>query len=104
MSNVRPITATDPYNQFPNQDWTDTAVRHAEDVVKQLAAAVVNRRYSVGTHVAVGDPVDLVIERAQTADLLMIGSHGRKGVERFLLGSISHALLHRAQCPVLIVR
>jgi nucleotide-binding universal stress UspA family protein len=54
--------------------------------------------------VAVGDPADAVIEQTEAADLLIIGSHARKAVERFLLGSISHALLHRAACPVLIVR
>ena len=104
VSIVRPIPATDPFSLFPIQDWTDTAVRHAEDVVKRLGASVVNNRYSVGTHVAVGDPADAVIEQTEAADLLIIGSHARKAVERFLLGSISHALLHRAACPVLIVR
>jgi nucleotide-binding universal stress UspA family protein len=104
VSIVRPIPATDPFSLFPIQDWTDTAARHAEDVVKSLGTALVNNRYSIGTHVAVGDPADAVIEQAEAADLLVIGSHGRKAVERFLLGSISHALLHRATCPVLIVR
>ncbi|MBX3235998.1 MAG: universal stress protein [Nitrospiraceae bacterium] len=104
VSVVRPIPATDPFSLFPVQDWTDTAVRHAEDVVKQLGTAVMDHRYSVGTHVAVGDPVEVVIQQADSADLLIIGSHGRKAVERFLLGSISHALVHRSACPVLIVR
>jgi nucleotide-binding universal stress UspA family protein len=101
---VRPIPSTDPFNLFPVQDWTDIARRAAEDLVKGLATALMNHRYTVGTQVAVGDPIGILTERAQTADLLMIGSHGRKGLERFLLGSISHALLHGSPCPVLVVR
>lgn len=101
---VRPIPATDPFSLFPLQDWTGIAVRSAEDLVKGLAAAVMNHRYTVGTQVTVGDPTDILTERARSTDLLIIGSHGRKGLERFLLGSISHALLHHVPCPVLIVR
>ena len=104
VSVVRQIPSTDPFSLFPLQDWTGIAVRSAEDLVKNVAASVMNHRYTVGTQVTVGDPTDILTERAKSADLLIIGSHGRKGLERFLLGSISHALLHHVPCPVLIVR
>ena len=104
VSVVRPIPSTDPFNLFPVQDWTDIALRSAEDLVKGLAAALMDHRYTVGTQVTIGDPTSILTERAHTADLLIIGSHGRKGLERFLLGSISHALLHGVPCPVLVVR
>ena len=104
VSVVGQIPSADPFSLFPLQDWTGVAVRSAEDLVKNLAASVMNHRYTVGTQVTVGDPTDILTERAKSADLLVIGSHGRKGLERFLLGSISHALLHHVPCPVLIVR
>jgi nucleotide-binding universal stress UspA family protein len=104
VSVVRPIPSADPFTLFPVQDWTAIALRGAEDLVKGLAAALMNHRYTVGTQVTVGDPMGVLKEHAQTADLLIIGSHGRKGLERFLLGSISHALLHGVPCPVLVVR
>ncbi len=93
------VAAADPVRHliadlFPLRIGPASPVRSAEDLVKNLAASVVNR-YTVGTQVAVGDPTDILAERARSADLLVIGSHGRKGLERFLLGSISHALLHR---------
>ena len=72
--------------------------------MKGLAAAVMDHHYTVGTEVAMGDPTNILTERARLADLLIIGSHGRKGLERFLLGSISHALLHHVPCPILVVR
>ena len=37
-------------------------------------------------------------------DLIVTGTHGRKGLTRFVLGSVSHALLHSASYPVLVYR
>lgn len=39
-----------------------------------------------------------------SADLIVIGSHGRSGLKRVLLGSVSHAVANNAHCPVTIVR
>jgi nucleotide-binding universal stress UspA family protein len=38
------------------------------------------------------------------ADLIVIGSHGREGVKRLVLGSVAEAVLRQATCPVLVVR
>lgn len=39
-----------------------------------------------------------------TTDLIVIGTHGRSGLCHTLLGSVAEAVLHRAPCPVLMVR
>jgi len=41
---------------------------------------------------------------AMGADLLVVGTHGRKGVSHFLLGSVAEKLMRGAPCPVLVVR
>ncbi|MFI5115663.1 MAG: universal stress protein [Terriglobales bacterium] len=38
------------------------------------------------------------------ADLIVIGSHGRGGIERALLGSVAEAVVRRAPCPVLVIK
>lgn len=53
-----------------------------------------------------GDPGNALVAAAQAehADLLVVGSRGRSGAERMLLGSVSDHLVHHAGCPVLVVR
>jgi nucleotide-binding universal stress UspA family protein len=55
--------------------------------------------------VAEGDPVDAILHAAgtQKADLIVMGTHGRSGVDRLMLGSVAESVLRRAPCPVLTV-
>lgn len=57
-------------------------------------------------HARIGHPADEILEVATDvgADLLFIGSHGKTGVERFLLGSVSERVVREARCPVMVVR
>ena len=56
--------------------------------------------------VDVGRPATKIVEGARNwrADLIVIGSHGRGGVERILLGSVAESVLRHAPCPVLVIR
>lgn len=49
---------------------------------------------------------DRILEIAENwhADLIVVGSHGRKGITKFLLGSVSEAILSHAPCSVEVVR
>ena len=53
-----------------------------------------------------GDARDTIlrIAKALPADLIVIGTHGRRGIRRALLGSVAEDVLRRAPCPVLTVR
>ena len=51
----------------------------------------------------VGTPSAMILQQATTlrSDLILMGTRGRKGITRFVLGSVSHAVLHKMPCPVL---
>ncbi len=53
-----------------------------------------------------GAPPTEIMKAAQDwpADLIVIGSHGRGGLQRTILGSVAEAVMRRAPCPVLVVR
>jgi nucleotide-binding universal stress UspA family protein len=51
-----------------------------------------------------GSPVPALLEAAEDADLLIVGSRGLGGFGGLLLGSVSDQVAHHARCPVVIVR
>lgn len=58
------------------------------------------------TFIQSGDPAAEVAKAAKDwgADLIVIGSHGRAGLKRALLGSVAEGVMRQAPCPVLVVR
>ncbi|MBI3200240.1 MAG: universal stress protein [Myxococcales bacterium] len=63
-------------------------------------------RKRVAAAVDFGKPLDGILALAEDvhADLIVIGTHGKKGLERLLVGSVASAVLGHAHCPVLITR
>lgn len=101
---VPSLQMADPAIIIGFQAWSDTAMRHAEDLVKETGAGLMGAQYTVSTQAATGEPAAMVAEHAKAVDLVVVASHGRKGVERFLLGSVSHSIVHQVTCPILVVR
>jgi nucleotide-binding universal stress UspA family protein len=54
--------------------------------------------------VARGGAAHALVEQSRSAQLVVVGSHGRGNLTGLLLGSVSHAVLHRGHCPVAVVR
>lgn len=56
--------------------------------------------------VLMGDPRGVIVQTAQRlgADLIVLGTHGRKGFKRLVLGSVAETVVRSAPCPVLAVR
>jgi nucleotide-binding universal stress UspA family protein len=57
-------------------------------------------------HLAAGDPCHEILQMAARlkADLVIVGTHDRKGIDRLLMGSVAEHVVRRASCPVLVVR
>jgi nucleotide-binding universal stress UspA family protein len=55
---------------------------------------------------ATGDPADTILEVAEDGrfDLIVMGTHGRTGIKRMILGSVAETVTRRATCPVLTIR
>ncbi|WP_129305306.1 universal stress protein [Streptomyces sp. L2] len=59
---------------------------------------------SLLTRVVHGNPADVLLRAAEGAEILVVGSRGRGGFTRALLGSVSQHVSQHASCPVVIVR
>lgn len=77
-----------------------------EDVLGRLREEAAAAGFPKAEAVAeTGDPSRAILEAAlsRPADLIVVGTHGRSGVERTLLGSVAERVVHKAPCPVLTV-
>jgi nucleotide-binding universal stress UspA family protein len=68
----------------------------------QLAADDVKVTHFLGH----GDVVEAILTAAREVDagMVVMGTHGRKGLERFMLGSVAEQVMRRSTCPVMVVR
>ena len=80
--------------------------REAKALVERTAKMLAEAGFKVSTSVLTGDAKTVILDEAADwrADLIVVGSHGRKGIGRFLLGSVSEAVARHTACSVEIVR
>jgi nucleotide-binding universal stress UspA family protein len=78
----------------------ETRLAEAEKQVRDLGLNDVQTKLLEGAIA----PEILEYARAQGCDLIVMGTHGRKGVSHFMLGSVAERVLRRAPCAVLVVR
>jgi len=87
-----------------------TRIDQRRDARNVAAQALVLRGRQQGVRVSFlvweGEPGPSIVEAAasEQVDLVIVGSHGRGAVKRFVLGSVSEYVVRRASCPVLVVR
>jgi nucleotide-binding universal stress UspA family protein len=99
-----------PYGYMGKVETLEAAQQERLKEGRELAERTASQLRSAGfqVHVVVkeGDPKTTILDKAAqwSADMIFMGSHGRKGIDRFLIGSTSEAVLRHAHCSVEIVR
>jgi nucleotide-binding universal stress UspA family protein len=81
-------------------------LNNLEDLVAGVARQAADRGVACETRVAVGPAYRLIVELAGEWDagLIVMGSHGRTGLKRLLMGSVTERVVGQAPCPVLVVK
>jgi nucleotide-binding universal stress UspA family protein len=84
-------------------ELSEQAQRHLEEW-KAIAEGLGIADVEIAT--AIGEPAHeiLAFAKAQKADLLVLGTHGRTGIQHALMGSVAERVVRRSTCPVLTVR
>jgi nucleotide-binding universal stress UspA family protein len=102
------VVPTFPLGDSPTESrYENTTVEmehYAREFVDETAATLRTIYPVVTPQIEHGDPAHCIAQAARHAELVIVGSHGWRGFEQFLLGSVSHAVLHKVTCPVLVVR
>jgi nucleotide-binding universal stress UspA family protein len=88
------------------EDIRQQQASSAEEITRRAAEALRNSGLSADTVVREGDPRSSIVDEADEwgADLIVVGSHGRTGLTRWLLGSVAQAIVRHASCSVEVVR
>jgi nucleotide-binding universal stress UspA family protein len=78
----------------------------AEDIVQEMLQEAAVRGISPRPVVVAGRPEEAIVAAAarQAADLIIMGSHGRTGLTRLLMGSVTERVIGLASCPVMVVK
>jgi len=78
----------------------------ARALVERISQELRSKGFQVRASVEVGDIREKIIDAADDwhADLIVVGSHGQRGIQRFLLGSVAESVARHARCSVQIVR
>lgn len=87
------------------QECEDNLLANREERMSNLITDNTERCPGCTGEVVIGDPVDEITEFAiaKDSDLIIISTHGAKGLEKILLGSVAGRVLKRAHCPVLVM-
>jgi len=100
---------------LPHGRWTketgseglqNMAFRSAQHFAENIAARLSTVQCCASPVAKIGAPAAVILERADALqpDLIMVGAHTGKGATRFLLGSVSHKILHMSHRPLLTIR
>lgn len=104
---VHVLNVADPALVFqPQRDIIDALEREGEAFVRDVADRIQQRGVETITEVQTGEPYRTIVDYAasQDIDLVVMPTHGRQGLERFLLGSTTERVLRRSDVPVLTIR
>ncbi|MBT8494255.1 MAG: universal stress protein [Deltaproteobacteria bacterium] len=108
------VAAIDPNKGMGFDDSDPIDYQYAEKIQERLTEAITARLKAIEpdgeieffVHARFGEPAQQILQAAEElgADLIFMGSHGRTGIKRMLIGSVSEKVVREAQCPVMVVR
>ena len=88
------------------EGWYEGVRADAEELLAEVESVADDAGVAVDTAIEMGRPARTIVEYADAEDVdqIVIGSHGRSGVARILLGSVAESVVRRSPVPVTIVR
>ena len=95
-----------PVGAMIPEDFRKEMLDHGEEFTGSLAASIEKLGYSAQGTAVMGAPSFSIADEvaANSPDLILMRSHSRTGISRFLLGSVSHSVVHHTNCSILLVR
>ncbi len=107
-----PIIATVDGVMVPPEDLTvleevnERLRNEAKKQIEKYAKKLAEEGIDVESHVLEGEPFEVILDFAEEngSNLIIVGAHGKSGLKRLLIGSVSEKVVRKAKVPVLVVR
>ncbi|MEF8786628.1 MAG: universal stress protein [Haloarculaceae archaeon] len=89
-----------------SEEWYEEEKGRAQNIFEDIEQRASERGVEVEHAVEVGKPSRVIVDFAEDHDVdhIVMGSHGREGVSRILLGSVAETVMRRSSVPVTVVR
>ena len=106
LLHVHPMTVVSvlDYTYAEPPELVAEAVQAITERLDKWAAELDSDASKVKTEVRTGQPATEILDAAADHDLIIMGTHGRSGVDRFLMGSVAERVVRGAKCSVLVHR
>lgn len=105
---IRVVTVpeTDSYTFGLDSSMADEAREDADEVLERAGTIADDYGRTIETERRFGNPAKTIVAIADDldVDLIVVGSQGKSGIQRVLLGSVAETVVRRAPCPVTVVR
>jgi len=91
--------------QVTIESFENTVIRGAEEKIEEFANTHFQAYSACKTMVVLGDAAEEILNyvKAEEIDLIVIGTHGRKGMERILFGSVAERVIKMSPVPVMSI-
>jgi nucleotide-binding universal stress UspA family protein len=103
---LQPVGPAPPQMTYGYAPELEAEKKAADALLARIAGELRSAGFKAETRMGVGDVREGILDSAAEwgADLIVVGSHGNSGIQRFLLGSVSEFVARHAKCSVEIVR
>ncbi|MCA9881515.1 MAG: universal stress protein [Anaerolineae bacterium] len=87
------------------RERNERARRYANDYLARTIQNITREHIRIETHVLGGNPASEIIDYARSGavDAIVISTHGRTGISRWLMGSVTQKVINAAPCPVFMI-
>lgn len=102
------VSVVDVTEEFETEapELTERFERQFKAMVERIKKQAKAKGVKAEGIVKIGEPYNLIISaaKAKKADLIVMGSHGRRGLSRLLMGSVTERVIGHAKCAVLVIK
>lgn len=102
------VVDTSTFRDIPPDELITTLRGHMEAKGNEILDEIEEKGEDMGVEVEKsvvnGPPDEMIIEESKDSDLIVIGTHGRSGLSKLLVGSTTDRVIRKAKCPVLVMK